>query len=43
MLHGVDNLALLLATTVHLDIGGELDNRATAVGSPVSLVPECGG
>ncbi len=39
VLHGVYNLALLLATTLHLDIGGELDNRATAVGSPVSLVP----
>lgn len=39
VLHAVYNLALLLATTLHLDIGGELDNRATAVGSPVSLVP----
>lgn len=39
VLHGVYNLALLLATTLHLDIGGELDNRATAVGTPVSLVP----
>jgi membrane protease YdiL (CAAX protease family) len=39
VLHSVYNLALLLATTLHLDIGGELDNRATAVGTPVSLVP----
>lgn len=39
VLHGVYNLALLLATTLHLDIGGELDSRATAVGSPVSLAP----
>jgi membrane protease YdiL (CAAX protease family) len=39
VLHGVYNLALLLATTLHLDIGGELDDRATAVGSPVNLVP----
>lgn len=39
VLHGVYNLALLLATTLHLDVGGELDNRATAVGTPVSLVP----
>ena len=39
VLHGVYNLALLLATTLHLDVGGELDNRATAVGSLVNLVP----
>jgi membrane protease YdiL (CAAX protease family) len=39
VLHGVYNLALLLATTLHLDVGGELDNRATAVGSIVNLVP----
>lgn len=39
VLHGVYNLALLLATTLHLDVGGELDSRASAVGSPVSLVP----
>lgn len=39
VLHGVYNLALLLATTLHLDVGGELDNRAEAVGSAVSLVP----
>ena len=39
VLHSVYNLALLLATTLHLDVGGELDNRATAVGSPLSLVP----
>ncbi len=39
VLHAVYNLALLLATTLHLDVGGELDNRATAVGSAVNLVP----
>jgi membrane protease YdiL (CAAX protease family) len=39
VLHAVYNLALLLATTLHLDVGGELDNRASAVGSPVNLVP----
>lgn len=39
VLHSVYNLALLLATTLHLDVGGELDSRATAVGSPLNLVP----
>lgn len=39
VLHGVYNLAILLATTMHLDVGGELDNRETAVGSLVNLVP----
>lgn len=39
VLHAVYNLALLVATALHLDVGGELDNRATAVGSPVNLVP----
>jgi len=39
VLHSVYNLALLLATTLHHDIGGELDNRATAVGSLANLVP----
>lgn len=39
VLHAVYNLALLLATTLHLDVGGELDDRASAVGSPISLAP----
>ena len=39
VLHGVYNLALLLATTLHLDVGGELDNRAEATGSLLNLVP----
>lgn len=39
VLHAVYNLAILLATTLHLDVNGELDARGTAVGSPLNLVP----
>ncbi|MGJ9412736.1 CPBP family intramembrane glutamic endopeptidase [Aeromicrobium sp. CF4.19] len=42
VLHGVYNLALLLATTLHLDLGGELEGRETAVGSIENLIPSAG-
>lgn len=39
VLHGAYNMALLLATTLHLDVGGELEDRGSAEGAPLSLVP----
>lgn len=40
VLHGVYNVAgLVLATTLHADVGAELANRAAAVGSWANLVP----
>lgn len=40
VLHGVYNLSfLVLATTLHVDIGGQLSTRGEAVGSMVNLVP----
>ena len=40
VLHGVYNVAaLVLATTLHVDVGAELASRATAVGSWANLVP----
>jgi uncharacterized protein len=43
VLHAVYNVsALMLATTLHLDIGGELTNRSEIVGTPANLVPGAG-
>lgn len=43
VLHAVYNMtALLLATTLHADLGGELANRAQAQGSVVNLLPGAG-
>lgn len=43
VLHGVYNVsALVLATTLHLDLGGDLGNRGAIVGTPVNLVPGAG-
>ncbi|MGJ9422276.1 lysostaphin resistance A-like protein [Aeromicrobium sp. CF3.5] len=42
VLHSVYNMALLLATTLHLDLGGELEGRGSAVGSIVNLIPSAG-
>lgn len=40
VLHGVYNVALLLlATTLHVDVGGQLADRAAAVGSVANLAP----
>lgn len=40
VLHGVYNVsALVLATTLHVDVGAELANRSAAVGSWANLVP----
>lgn len=40
VLHALYNMtALVLATTVHLDLGGQLNSRAEAAGSPANLVP----
>lgn len=40
VLHGVYNVTLLvLATTLHVDLGGQLNSRAEAVGSIVNLIP----
>lgn len=43
VVHAVYNVtALVLATTLHLDLGGALSTRADAVGSIESLVPSAG-
>lgn len=43
VLHGVYNVgALVLATTLHLDLGGDLGSRGEIVGTPVNLVPSAG-
>lgn len=43
VLHAVYNMtALLLATTLHVDLGGELGSRAQAQGSAVNLLPGAG-
>ncbi len=40
VLHGVYNVsALVLATTLHLDLGGDLNSRSETVGTPANLVP----
>jgi membrane protease YdiL (CAAX protease family) len=40
VLHAVYNVsALMLATTLHLDLGGDLSSRGEIVGSPINLVP----
>lgn len=40
VLHGVYNVSfLVLATTLHVDVGAELANRGAAVGSVANLVP----
>lgn len=40
VLHGVYNVsALVLATTLHLDLGGELSSRGEIAGTPANLVP----
>lgn len=40
VLHAVYNLsALILATTLHLDVGGDLNSRGEIVGTPANLVP----
>lgn len=40
VLHGAYNVSVLvLATTLHLDLGGDLGNRGEIVGTPVNLVP----
>jgi membrane protease YdiL (CAAX protease family) len=43
VLHGVYNVsALVLATTLHLDIGRELSSRGEVVGTAANLVPSAG-
>lgn len=43
VLHGVYNVtALVLATTLHVDLGGELSSRGEITGSIASLVPSAG-
>lgn len=43
VLHAVYNVsALVLATTLHLDIGGDLGSRGEIVGTPANLVPSAG-
>lgn len=43
VLHGVYNVsALVLATTLHLDVGGELGSRGEIAGTPANLVPSAG-
>ncbi|UYV16696.1 CPBP family intramembrane glutamic endopeptidase [Porphyrobacter sp. ULC335] len=40
VLHGVYNVsALVLATTLHLDLGGDLGSRGEIAGTPANLVP----
>lgn len=40
VLHGAYNLsALVLATTLHLDLGGDLASRGEVVGTPANLLP----
>lgn len=43
VLHGVYNVsALVLATTLHVDLGGDLGSRGEIVGTPANLVPSAG-
>ncbi|MBX7483343.1 CPBP family intramembrane metalloprotease [Qipengyuania sp. 6D47A] len=43
VLHGVYNVsAIVLATTLHLDLRGDLSSRGEIVGTPVNLVPSAG-
>ncbi|WRH64475.1 MAG: CPBP family intramembrane glutamic endopeptidase [Fuscovulum sp.] len=43
VLHAVYNVsALALATTLHLDLGGDLSNRDEIAGTPANLVPSAG-
>jgi uncharacterized protein len=43
VLHGVYNVsALVLATTLHLDLGGDLSSRAEIAGTPANLIPSVG-
>lgn len=40
VLHAVYNVsAIVLATTLHVDVGGELSNRGQIVGTPANLIP----
>ncbi len=43
VLHGVYNMsALVLATTLHVDLGGDLGSRGEITGTPANLVPSAG-
>jgi uncharacterized protein len=43
VLHGAYNVsALVLATTLHLDLGGDLSSRGEIAGTPANLVPSAG-
>lgn len=43
VLHGVYNVsALVLATTLHLDLGGDLSRRGEIAGTPANLAPSAG-
>ncbi len=43
VLHAVYNVsALVLATTLHLDLGGDLSSRGEVAGTPANLVPSAG-
>lgn len=43
MLHAVYNVsALVLATTLHLDLGGDLSSRGEIAGTPANFVPSAG-
>lgn len=43
VLHAVYNVsALVLATTLHLDLGGDLSRRGEIAGTPANLVPSAG-
>lgn len=43
VLHAVYNVsALVLATTLHLDLGGDLSSRGEIAGTPANLVPSAG-
>jgi uncharacterized protein len=43
VLHAVYNVsALVLATTLHLDLGGDLSSRSEIAGTPANLVPSAG-
>lgn len=43
VLHGVYNVSgLVLATTLHMDLGGDLGSRGEIVGTPANLVPSAG-
>jgi uncharacterized protein len=43
VLHGVYNVsAIVLATTLHTDLGGDLGSRSEIVGTPANMVPSAG-